>query len=195
MATARKSAAPTSQKRIRSITQHRSRRGSMDRENGPVKLSVIAMRDSEEAVEPVQAAAARQNAIDALGVVYDPKVVDSISECIVDKVQQGVVEEGIPYGELVRDAGVPSWMAHQGLLTHVLVLVSLQSYQNDGLLLSALTCARKDAPPPSDGFCALLEWLGFVSSRDNREECLDSWDHHWKKVVMRLESLATGRDT
>ncbi len=147
------------------------------------------MRDPEEPVEPIQAAAARQNAIDALGVVYDPKVVESISACIVDKVRKGVVEEGIPYGELVRDAGVPSWVAHQDLLKHVLVLVSLRSYQDSGLLLSALTCTRKDALPPSDGFCALLETLGFVSSRDNREECLDSWDHHWKKVVTRLESL------
>ena len=33
-----------------------------------------------------------------------------------------------------------------------------------------------------------LETLGLVSSRHHREECLEMWDYHWKKVISRLES-------
>ena len=97
------------------------------------------------------------------------------------------------YADLVRQSGTPSWLAHATLLGYVLTLVSLDSYERDGILLSALTCTKRDLPPPSSGFCGFLENLGLVASRHDREACLETWDHHWKKVVSQLESEAHGR--
>jgi len=56
------------------------------------------------------------------------------------------------------------------------------------MLLSALTRATRDRVPPTDEFCLMLEQLGLVSSRASREECLEMWDHHWKKVISQVES-------
>lgn len=130
----------------------------------------------------------QREAVETLGVFFDPRVVDRIATCLIDKIRDGTVEDGIPYRELVRDSGAPSWVAHPGLFASVLALVSLKSWYQDEVLLSSLTRATKNAPPPTDDFCALLETLGLVASRQHREECLEMWDYHWKKVISRLDS-------
>jgi hypothetical protein len=68
------------------------------------------------------------------------------------------------------------------------VLVELRSSERDRVLLSALTRATKDQPPPTEEFCAFLEALGLVSFRRHREECLEMWDYHWKNTISCLES-------
>ena len=146
------------------------------------------MIDPDTPVDPKRVIMLRREATDALGVFFDARVVERIADCIVAKVEQGVVEEGIPYRDLVGDSGAPSWVAHHGLLESVLVLVSLRSYERDGVLLSALTQATQDRPPPTEEFCAFLEALGLVSSRRHREECLEMWDYQWKKTISCLES-------
>ena len=147
-----------------------------------------SMTDPDAPIDPERLDTLRREAVNALGVFFDAKVVERIADCIVAKVEDGVVEEGIPYRDLVGDSGAPSWVAHHGLLGSVLVLVSLRSYEQDGVLLSALTRATKDRPPPTEEFCAFLEALGLVSSRRRREECLEMWDYHWKKTISCLES-------
>ena len=147
-----------------------------------------SMIDPDAPIDPERVDTLRREATNALGVFFDPHVVDRIADCIVAKVEQGVVEDGIPYRELVGDSGAPSWVAHHGLLGSVLVLVSLRSYERDGVLLSAITRATRDRPPPTEEFCAFLEALGLVSSRRHREECLEMWDYHWKKTITCLES-------
>ncbi len=134
----------------------------------------------------------RRDAIEHLSVFYEPRVITSIGACIVKYVREGRVGEGITYADLVRQAGTPSWLAHATLLGYVLTLVSLESYERDGILLSALTCTKRDLPAPSSGFCGFLENLGLVTSRHQREECLETWDYHWKKAVSQLESDASG---
>ena len=146
------------------------------------------MIDPDAPINPDRLDILRRDAITTLGLFFDAQVVERMSDCIVDKVQQGSVEEGIPYRDLVGDSGTPSWMAHQGLLASVLTLVSVRSYEQDGVLLSALTRATKDRPPPTEDFCGLLEEMGLVSSRRHREECLEMWDHHWKQAVSCVES-------
>ena len=146
------------------------------------------MFDPEAPIDPERVDTLRREATNTLGVFFDPQVVSRIARCIVAKVEQGVVEDGVPYRELVSDSGGPSWVAHHGLLGAVLVLVSLQSYEQNGVLLSALTRFTKDRPPPTEDFCALLEALGLVSSHRCREECLEIWDYHWKKTITCLES-------
>ena len=147
-----------------------------------------SMIDPDAPIDPERVDRLRREATAALGVFFDAHVVDRITNCIVGKVERGVVEDGIPYRNLVGDSGVPSWVAHPGLLGALLVLVSLQSYERDGVLLGALTRASIDRPPPTEEFCAFLEQLGFVSSRRRREECLEMWDYHWKKTISCLES-------
>ena len=132
--------------------------------------------------------AVRRDAINTLGVFFDAQVVGRITDCIVDKVEQGTVGEGIPYRDLVSESGAPSWAAHPGLLRSVLALVSLRSYERDEVLLSVLTRSTKDRPPPTDEFCDFLEELGLVGSSHRREECLEMWDYHWKKAISSLES-------
>ena len=146
------------------------------------------MIDPDAPIAPERVDTLRREATNALGVFFDAQVIERIADCIVAKVEHGVVEEGIPYRDLVGDSGAPSWVAHPGLLESVLVLVSLRSYEQDGVLLSALTRATKVRPPPTEEFCAFLEALGLVSSRRHREECLEMWDHHWKKTISCLES-------
>ena len=146
------------------------------------------MIDPDAPIDPHRRETLRRGAITTLGLFFDAQVVDRMTRCIVDKVQQGVVDEGIPYRDLVGESGTASWMAHRGLLASVLALVSLRSYEQDEVLLSALTRATKDRPPPTEDFCGLLEGMGLVSSSRHREECLEMWDHHWKKAVSCLES-------
>ena len=146
------------------------------------------MIDPDAPVATDRLEALRRDAVGTLGLFFDPQVVERIASCIIDKVQAGAVEDGIPYRDLVRDSGAPSWVAHPGLLASVLALVSLRSWDEDEVLVSALTRATKNKPPPTDEFCGLLETLGLVTSRHHREECLEMWDYHWKKVISRLES-------
>ena len=127
---------------------------------------------------------------DNLGVFFDPRVVRRVKECIVDKVKQGVVEDGLVYRDLVRDAGVPSWIGHQEVLGAVLALVSLQSYEEDYILLSSLTRQTTNQLPPTKEFCELLENLGLVRSREAQAECLEAWDYHWKKAISQVELRA-----
>ena len=146
------------------------------------------MIDPDDPLDPERVDTLRREATAALGVFFDPHMVDRIANCIVDKVERGVVDDGVPYRTLVGDSGVPSWVAHHGLIGALLVLVSLQSYERDGVLLGAVTRASIDRPPPTEEFCAFLEQLGLVSSRRGREECLEMWDYHWKKTISCLES-------
>ena len=146
------------------------------------------MIDPDDPLDLERVDTVRQDATATLGVFFDPRIVDRVSDCIVTKVIDGVVGDGIVYRDLVRDSGVPSWATHTGLLGPILALVSLGSYKRDGVLLSALTRATRDRVPPTDEFCLMLERLGLVSSRASREECLEMWDHHWKKVISHVES-------
>ena len=151
----------------------------------------VAMIDPEDAIDPRRVAALRRDAIEKLGVIYDPQVVEKIADCIAEKVRRGTVGEGVTYAELVTGSGVPSWVGHRGLLGHVLALVSLQSYDDHQVLLSALTRTRQDVPLPTSGFCGFLEELGLVASRDHRDECLEMWDYHWKKAISHYEVTST----
>ena len=148
------------------------------------------MIDPEDAIDPQRVDTLRRDAIDKLGVIYDPRVVEKIAACITENVRQGIVGEGITYADLVNGSGVPSWVGHRGFLGHVLALVSLESYKTDQVLLSALTRATLAVPPPTNGFCGFLEELGLVASRENRDECLEMWDYHWKKAITHHESTA-----
>ncbi len=130
----------------------------------------------------------QRTSIDTLGMIYDPTVVKRMLDCTVSRIRSGTVGDGITYAELVRDAGVPTWVRHPGLIGHLLALVSLQSYAEHGVLVSALVRARDDDVLPTQGFCGFLEELGLVRSRFDRDECLDLWDHHWKRAVTRLDA-------
>jgi len=151
------------------------------------------MIEPDDVIDPGRVSTLRRDAIDKLGVIYDPEVVQKIRDCIVKKVRLGTVGEGITYEELVTGSGVPSWVGHRGLLDHVMVLVSLQSYDDHEVLLSALTRSGKHAPLPTPAFCVFLEELGLVSSRENRDDCLEMWDHHWKKVISHYDSATRHR--
>ena len=149
------------------------------------------MIDPEDAIDPQRVVTLRRDSMDKLGVIYDPRVVVKIASCITERVHLGIVGEGITYSDLVTGSGVPSWVGYRGFLGHVLALVSLESYENDEVLLSALTRATLAVPPPTNGFCGFLEELGLVTSRENRDECLEMWDYQWKKAVTHHESTAT----
>ena len=146
------------------------------------------MTDPDDPLDPERVEALRQHVMEALGVFFDLWVVERVCECIVAKVRDGVVGEGILYRDLIRDAGVPSWAAHTGLLGPVLALVSLRSYEDDAVLLGVLTRATNEQLPPTEEFCQVLEQLGLVTSRRRREECLEMWDHHWKRAISHFDS-------
>ena len=146
------------------------------------------MIDPDAAIDNRLRGDLRRTSVDKLGVIYDSSVVKRILDCIVARVRAGTVGDGITYAELVRDSGVPTWVAHQGLLGHVLALVSLHSYAEHAVLVSALIRARDDDVLPTDGFCRFLEELGLVRSRFDRDACLEMWDYHWKQAVTRLDS-------
>ena len=145
------------------------------------------MVDLDTPVKKIFVESLQQTYADNLGVFFDPRVVRRVKECIVDKVKQGVVEDGLVYRDLVRDAGVPSWIGHQEVLGAVLALVSLQSYEEDYILLSSLTRQTTNQLPPTKEFCELLENLGLVRSREAQAECLEAWDYHWKKAISQVE--------
>ena len=145
------------------------------------------MVDLDTPVKKIFVESLQQTYADNLGVFFDPRVVRRVKECIVDKVKQGVVEDGLVYRDLVRDAGVPSWIGHQEVLGAVLALDSLQSYEEDYILLSSLTRQTTNQLPPTKEFCELLENLGLVRSREAQAECLEAWDYHWKKAISQVE--------
>ena len=148
------------------------------------------MVDLDKPAKKIFVQSLQQTYADNLGVFFDPRVVRRVKECIVDKVKQGVVEDGLVYRDLVRDAGVPSWMGHQEVLGAVLALVSLQSYEEDYILLSSLTRQTTNQLPPTKEFCELLENLGLVRSREAQAECLEAWDYHWKTAISQVELRA-----
>ena len=152
------------------------------------------MVDLEVQIDPNRLNAIRRSSAGQLGVFFDPSIVSRISQCIVDKVQAGLVNEGILYRDLVKDSGVPSWFAHSGLLGPVLALVSVQSYEESGILLSALTQPQIEQQLPSLGFCRFLEELGLVRSFDDRDACIEIWDLQWKHVISHLESSGACSD-
>ncbi len=145
------------------------------------------MVDLDTPVNKVLVESLQQTYADNLGVFFDARVVRRVKECIVDRVEQGVVEDGLVYRDLVRAAGVPSWMGHQEVLGAVLALVSLQSYKEDYILLSSLTRQTTNQLPPTKEFCELLENLRLVRSRKAQAECLEVWDYHWKKAISQVE--------
>ena len=150
----------------------------------------VHMVDLDKPAKKIFVQSLQQTYADNLGVFFDPRVVRRVKECIVDKVKQGVVEDGLVYRDLVRDAGVPSWIGHQEVLGAVLALVSLQSYEEDYILLSSLTRQTTNQLPPTKEFCELLENLGLVRSREAQAECLEAWDYHWKKAISQVELRA-----
>jgi hypothetical protein len=145
------------------------------------------MVDLDTPVNKILVESLQQTYVDNLGVFFDARVVRRVRDCIVDKVKQGVVEDGLVYRDLVGDSGVPSWIGHQGVLGAVLALVSLQSYEEDYILLSSLTRETTNQLPPTKEFCELLENLGLVRSREAQAECLEAWDYHWKKAISQVE--------
>ena len=148
------------------------------------------MVDLDKPAKKIFVQSLQQTYADNLGVFFDPRVVRRVKECIVNKVKQGVVEDGLVYRDLVRDAGVPSWIGHQEVLGAVLALVSLQSYEEDYILLSSLPRQTTNQLPPTKEFCELLENLGLVRSREAQAECLEAWDYHWKKAISQVELRA-----
>ena len=148
------------------------------------------MVDLDKPAKKIFVQSLQQTYADNLGVFFDPRVVRRVKECIVDKVKQGVVEDGLVYRDLVRDAGVPSWIGHQEVLGAVLALVSLQRYEEDYILLSSLTRQTTNQLPPTKEFCELLENLGLVRAREAQAECLEAWDYHWKKAISQVELRA-----
>ena len=145
------------------------------------------MVDLEAPVNKMLVESLRQSCVDRLGVLFDERLVSRVKDCIVEKVEQGVVEDGLVYRDLVSDSGLPSWTGHHEVLGVVLALVSLRSYQEESILLSALTRRTKNHQSPTEEFCGLLENLGLVSSREAKPECLEVWDYQWKKVISKVE--------
>ena len=146
------------------------------------------MVDLERLVESDKLSLVRQHTIAQLGLLYDPKVVQFMASYIIGQVRRGEVGDGITYASLVSGSRVPSWVAHRGLLGHLLTLVSLESYERDGIFLTALVRLRTNDNLPTPGFCAFLEDVGLVGSAAARQDCLELWDHHWKMVVSRYDT-------
>ncbi len=155
--------------------------------SAPVKYQERVMIDPDAAIDAHLRRDLQRTSIDKLGMIYDPTVVERMLDCAVTRIRAGTVGDGITHAELVNDASVPTWVRHQGLIGHLLALVSLQSYAEHGVLVSALVRARDDDVLPTEGFCGFLEELGLVRSRLDRDECLEMWDHHWKRAVTRLD--------
>ena len=90
----------------------------------------------------------QQSCVDKLGVLFDERLVRRAKDCIVEKVEQGVVEDGLVYRDLARDSGLPSWTGHYEVLGVVLALVSLRSYDEEYIPLSSLTRRIKTTSRP-----------------------------------------------
>ena len=129
----------------------------------------------------------RQRAREQLGLLYDGTLPSRMEAYIVDQIRSGSVGEGITHAELVRGAGLPTWVAHRGLLEQLLTLVSVNTYEREKILITALVRSRKDEEHPTKEFCTFLVDIGSVSSSDAREDCIEMWDHHWKMVISRYD--------
>ncbi|HIC55953.1 MAG TPA: hypothetical protein EYO94_01025 [Acidobacteria bacterium] len=129
----------------------------------------------------------RQRAREQLGLLYDGTLPSRMEAYIVDQIRSGSVGEGITHAELIRGAGLPTWVAHRGLLEQLLTLVSVNTYERENILITALVRSRRDEEQPTKEFCAFLEDVGLVSSADAREDCVELWDHHWKMVISRYD--------
>lgn len=129
----------------------------------------------------------RQRAREKLGLLYDGALPSRIAAHIIAQVRSGAVGGGITHTDLIKGVGLPTWVAHRGLLEHLLTLVSVDSYERERLLMTALVRSRRDEEHPTKEFCGFLEDVGLVSSSDAREDCLELWDHHWKLVISRYD--------
>ena len=129
----------------------------------------------------------RQRAQEKLGLLYDDTLPSRMAAHIISQVHSGSVGGGITHAELIKGAGLPSWVAHRGLLEHLLALVSVDSYEREGLLLAALVYSRRDEEHPTKEFCVFLNDVGLVSSAGSREDCVELWDHHWKLIISRYD--------
>ncbi len=132
----------------------------------------------------------RQRAREQLGLLYDGMLSRRLEAYIVDQIRSGSVGEGITHTELVRGAGLPTWVTHRGLLEQLLTLVSVNTYEREKILITALVRSRKDEEHPTKEFCTFLVDIGLVSSSDAREDCIEMWDHHWKMVISRYDQAS-----
>ena len=145
------------------------------------------MTDLDQIVGTEQLMRVRQRAREQLGLLYDGMLSRRMEAYIVDQIRSGSVGEGITHAELIRGAGLPTWVAHRGLLEQLLTLVSVNTYERKKILITALVRSRKDEEQPTKEFCTFLLEIGLVSSSDAREDCIEMWDHHWKMVISRYD--------
>ena len=145
------------------------------------------MTNLDQIVGMEQLMRVRQRAREQLGLLYDGMLSRRMEAYIVDQIRSGSVGEGITHAELIRGAGLPTWVAHRGLLEQLLTLVSVNTYEREKILITALVRARKDEEHPTKEFCTFLVEIGLVSSSDAREDCIEMWDHHWKMVISRYD--------
>ena len=59
------------------------------------------MIDPEARIAPRLLGDLRRTSVDKLGVMFDPEVVERILECIVARIREGTVGDGITHAELV----------------------------------------------------------------------------------------------
>ena len=145
------------------------------------------MTNLDQIVGTEQLTCLRQRAREQLGLLYDGTLPSRMEAYIVDQIRSGSVGEGITHAELIRGAGLPTWVAHRGLLEQLLTLVSVNTYEREKILITALVRSRKDEEHPTKEFCTFLVDIGLVSSSDAREDCIEMWDHHWKMVISRYD--------
>ena len=145
------------------------------------------MPDFDQIIDRDQLVRVRQRAQEKLGLLYDDTLPSRMAAHIISQVHSGAVGGGITHAELIKGAGLPSWVAHRGLLEHSLALVSVDSYEREGLLLAALVYSRRDEEHPTKEFCVFLNDVGLVSSAGSREDCVELWDHHWKLIISRYD--------
>ena len=145
------------------------------------------MPDFDQIIGRDQLVRVRQRAQEKLGLLYDDTLPSRMAAHIISQVHSGSVGGGITHAELIKGAGLPSWVAHRGLLEHLLALVSVDSYEREGLLLAALVHSRRDEEHPTKEFCVFLNDVGLVSSAGSSEDCAELWDHHWKLIISRYD--------
>ena len=118
------------------------------------------MPDFDQIIGRDQLVRVRQQAQEKLGLLYDDTLPSRMAAHIISQVHSGSVGGGITHAELIKGAGLPSWVAHRGLLEHLLALVSVDSYEREGLLLAALVYSRRDEEHPTKEFCVFLNDVG-----------------------------------
>ncbi len=145
------------------------------------------MEDFDRIIDADRLIRVRQHAREKLGLLYDGTLPSLIEAHIIAQIRSGAVRGGITHTDLIKGAGLPSWITHRGLLEQLLTLVAVDSYERERLLMTALVRSRRDEEHPTKEFCAFLEAVGLVSSADAREDCVELWDHHWKSVISRYD--------